>query len=467
MTSYIRKYGFFTFLIVFGLFSCKQEQSTISDKKEVAKKTVVNKALPEWAKNANLYEVNLRQYTKEGTFAAFQTHLPRLKEMGIDILWFMPIYPISESKRKGTLGSYYAVSDYKAVNPEHGTREDFKALVTAIHKEGMHIILDWVPNHTGWDHEWIANHKNWYTQDSNGNVIDPIDPGTGESWGWTDVADLNYGNRGMRNEMISDMAYWVTELDIDGFRMDVAHNVPDDFWKQCSDHLHSLGKPIFMLAEAELENHRNHGYFHADYGWHMHHLLNGVAKGEKNASDIYEALKEDMKKFKKGFHIHFTSNHDENTWAGTVMDRMGDAHKTLAALTACFDGMTLVYGGQEEPLEHRLKFFEKDDIGFKDYAYQDFYTRLLKNKKENMALWNGEHGGQLKRLVNNDDVFVFQRQNGDHTFVGIFNLSKGKQEISLPTTVTGKDVIRDQTLMFKAGESLRLEPWEFYMLDSR
>lgn len=463
MKFFILKYTLFTYFILFGLFSCKQENTPLVEK---TKKDTPITALPDWAKNANLYEVNLRQFTEEGTFRSFETHLPRLKAMGVDILWFMPIFPISVAKRKGPLGSYYAISDYKAVNPEHGTMADFKHLVSAIHNQGMHLILDWVPNHTGWDHPWITDHKDWYTQDSLGNVIDPIDPGTGKSWGWTDVADLNYDKKEMRQEMISDMSYWITDLGIDGFRMDVAHNVPDDFWKECTDQLYSLGKPLFMLAEAEMENHRNHGYFHASYGWHMHHLLNEVAQGTKNADDVYAALQEDKKKYSQGFHIQFTSNHDENTWNGTVMERMGAAHQTLAALTACFDGMALVYGGQEEPLTKRLKFFEKDDIGFENFRYKDFYTKLLQTKKSNKSLWNGEHGGELIRLVDHKDILAFTRKKDKHQFTGIFNLSSEAQSIKLPTALVGYDVMTNAERTFDKDATLTLKPWAYYMLSN-
>ncbi len=424
--------------------------------------------LPTWATSANIYEVNLRQYTKEGTFRAFMEHLPRLKEMGIDILWFMPIFPISEKNRKGSLGSYYAVSDYKAVNPEHGTMADFDAMVAAIHAQGMHLILDWVPNHTGWDHSWITAHKDWYTQDKNGNVIDPIDPGTGKSWGWTDVADLNYDNTAMRKEMISDMAYWVREKKIDGFRMDVAHNVPDDFWEAARDALYGLGRPIFMLAEAEMENHLNSRAFHANYGWSMHHLFNEIAKGEKPASHIDALLAADKKKMQHGFHIYFTSNHDENTWAGTVMDRMGAAHKPFAVLAATLGGMPLIYGGQEEPLKHRLEFFEKDDIGFGEYAYADFYKRLISLKHNNRALWNGKHGGALEKILeDNEQVYAFAREKDKDKVTCIFNLSGKPTSVTLETDIIGNDAMTDQQIKWKAQTAVALEPWQYYVISSK
>lgn len=451
---------------------CKEETKPAPPppppKPKVPERLPTDYSLPKWAKSANLYEVNLRQYTKEGTFNAFATHLPRLKKMGVDILWLMPIYPISETKRKGTLGSYYAVSDYKAVHPDLGTMDDFDNLVQAIHDQGMHVILDWVPNHTGWDHKWITEHKDWYTQDSEGNIIDPIDPGTGKSWGWTDVADLNYDNKEMRAEMISDLSFWVTERKIDGFRMDVAHNVPDDFWKETRDALFAHRRPLFMLAESEVPTHRNNRYFHATYGWSMHHLLNDIAQGKKKASDIDTLLKKDRKEFKKGFHIHFTSNHDENTWSGTVMDRMGDAHKTLAAFAATFDGMPLLYSGQEEPLKKRLEFFEKDEIGFQNYEYEEFYSKLNKIKHINPAMWNGRHGGKAqKMLIDNEDAYCFIRTKDGYKIMGLFNLSDKKNTIKLPVGIRGTNIMNNMPLKWMGGDEIIMKPWQYYLIKNK
>jgi len=297
--------------------------------------------LPAWAKSANIYEVNIRQYTPEGTFNAFATHLPRLKKMGVDILWLMPIFPISEAKRKGELGSYYAVSDFREVNPEFGTMSDMESLITAAHNLDMKIILDWVPNHTGWDHVWLKDHKDYYTQDSLGNVIDPIDPGTGKSWGWTDVADLNYDNKEMRAEMINDLLMWVNEKETDGFRFDVAHNVPNDFWEDAKSQILAADGEQFLLAEAEIAEQMNSELFHMAYGWEFHHIINDIAKGEKNVTAIDEWLTKDAKEYKKGIKMHFTSNHDENSWAGTVFERMKDSHLAFAVLTATFDGLSM------------------------------------------------------------------------------------------------------------------------------
>ncbi len=427
--------------------------------------------VPDWAKNAVIYEVNLRQYTPEGTIAAFRHHLPRLRDLGVDILWFMPIHPISQTKRKGTLGSYYAVADYKAVNPEHGTLEEFKALVQEIHDLGMKVILDWVPNHTGWDHPWISQHPDWYTQDENGNILDPVNPETGESWGWTDVADLNYDVPEMRLAMIEAMKFWVTECDVDGFRCDVAHGVPADFWVQATDSLYAL-EPLFMLAEAEVPELRNNGSFVMDYGWSFHHLMNEIARGEKNALDIERWLQEDRKKYTQGYHMHFTSNHDENSWAGTEFERLGEGHKAFAVLAATFDGMPLIYSGQEAAFNRRLAFFEKDSIDWGDFPYTDFYRTLFELKHRNQALWNGKDGGELQRIPTgaDDKVFAFLREKNGDRLVVVINLSPDTQTITLQgSAYTGEytNVFARGTTTLLEDMMMTLDGWEYAVFSNK
>ena len=416
--------------------------------------------LPEWAKSANIYEVNLRQYTQEGTFQAFQEHLPRLKEMGVDILWLMPIYPISAAKRKGTLGSYYAIADYKAVNPEHGTKEDFRALVQAIHALDMHVILDWVPNHTGWDHSWIKDHPNWYVY-RNGAISHPYEDG--KPTDWDDVAELNYSNKDMRMAMIDALQYWGTEFGIDGYRCDVAGEVPDFFWAEATEALTAVKKDIFMLAEAEKLTHRNNNYFHMSYGWELHHIMNKIAQGKMNVNAIDKWLQKDRAQFKRGLHMHFTSNHDENTWKGSVFERMGDGHKAFAILAATLDGMPLIYGGQEEPLNRQLQFFEKDNINFQNYAYADFYTTLLYFKKNNPALWNGRYGGEPIRINVSDYVYAYKRVKQDNCVIVILNLSNETQETELNEVIPEdmEDVFTGQVY---SGKKVVLGAWEWVML---
>lgn len=449
----------------FAFLSCKNNDTAEkADTSETSDSTIKEKefALPDWAKSANIYEVNIRQYTPEGTFNAFATHLPRLKKMGVDILWLMPIFPISEEKRKGGLGSYYAVSDFREVNPEFGSMEDMESLIAAAHNLDMKIILDWVPNHTGWDHVWLKEHKEYYTQDENGNVIDPIDPGTGKSWGWTDVADLNYDNKEMRAAMIDDMLMWVKEKGTDGFRFDVAHNVPNDFWEDVKTQILNADKNQFLLAEAENAEQMNNELFHMAYGWEFHHIINDIAKGEKNIKAIDEWLAKNAREYKKGVKMHFTSNHDENSWAGTVFERMKDNHKAFAVLVSTFNGMPLIYGGQEEPLDRRLEFFEKDDIGFKDYKYADFYTKLNSLKHKNEALWNEPHGGPITKLTDHEKIYAFSREKNGNEVIVMINFSDQKQSFELDRAIYQmKELFTGLKSTIKKGTKVNMRPWEY------
>lgn len=428
-----------------------QPQKTNQVEKE--KERTDHLKVPFWAKNAVMYEVNVRQYSDAGTFKAVQNDLPRLKELGVDILWLMPIHPIGEVKRKGSLGSYYAVKNYKAVNPKFGTQKDFNNLVKATHKQGMYLIIDWVPNHTAWDNVWITEHPDWYTKDKNGQITDPIDPNTGESWGWTDVADLNYNNADMRTEMIEAMKFWVTESDIDGFRCDVAHSVPVNFWNDVKTALDKV-KPLFMLAEAEKPVLHQNG-FHASYAWDLHHRLNKLAKGKMTAADISAYLLEDAKKHQlEDYRLNFTSNHDENSWNGTVFERMGAAHKCLAALTYVIPGMPLIYSGQEAPLKKRLAFFEKDAIDWNQYAYTDFYKNLNQLKKRNEALWNGNAGGALEIIPTTKakQVLALTRIKEEGIFAAIFNLSAKPVSIKIENDVFNTKVGKNH---------FELAPWAY------
>ncbi len=421
----------------------------------------------DWVKNANIYEVNIRQYTPEGTFKAFGAHLPRLREMGVDVLWLMPIFPISKENRKGSLGSYYAVGDYNKVNPEYGTPEDFKALVRQAHDLGMKVILDWVANHSGWDNPWVKEHPEWYTKNEKGEITDPIGQ-DGKSWGWTDVADLDFNNLEMRQAQIDALKFWVRDMGVDGFRCDVAFEVPDEFWIDARTQLDSI-RPVFMLAEAEHAPHRNNGSFQMSYGWSFHKLMNAIAEGKEDATAIAEWLKQDREKFSKGFHMHFITNHDENSWNGTEFERMGDGVETFAVLAHTFDGMPLMYSGQEVSLNKRLRFFDKDTIDWSGASMKDFYATLLQLKHENTALWNGAEGGEPKIISNTNEkaVFSYMREKGENRVVVVLNLTGESQEVSL----NGSDYVGDYTNLF-ANRSItlsedmvfQLNPWDYFVL---
>jgi len=462
-------YLFFAVLFIL-VTGCKNESATTEDTK-VEKSESLSKnprPLPEWAKDANIYEVNIRQYTPEGTFDAFANHLPRLRNMGVEILWFMPIFPISETKKKGTLGSYYAVSDFKATNPEFGTIEEFQNIINRAHSLGMKVILDWVPNHTGWDHVWITENPDFYTQDKDGNIVDPVDPATGKSWGWTDVADLNYENQAMRKEMIADMLFWVNEYKVDGFRMDVAHNVPNDFWEDASNQLFAANDSLYMLAESEDVEHVNNGYFHTIYGWGMHHLLNDIAKGKKNANSIDSLLAIKKDAIEQGTYMNFITNHDENSWAGTVEERMGEGADAFLVLVATFDGIPLIYSGQEEPLLKRLEFFEKDPIGFKNLEKAKLIKTLLTLKQRNKALGNGQYSVPLVKVGDSEHIYAFMKEKDGDKVAVMVNLSSEKQQIRLSQPVTGLTNLFDgRKVEMGPGTIKSFDPWEYWVASNR
>jgi len=435
------------------LFACSQnKEQSIVFKREYKHQ--------EWTKNTNIYEVNIRQYTPEGTFKAFEKHIPRLKKMGVDILWIMPIHPIGVKNHKGSLGSYYAVKDYRKVNPEFGTLDDFKSVVNTAHSLDMKVIIDWVANHTAWDNWLINAHPDWYTKDSTGNIIAPVPD-------WSDVADLNYDNKDMREYMTESMEYWLKETDIDGFRCDVAGMVPTDFWIDTRKHLDAI-KPVFMLAEWETKDILQ--AFDAVYGWEFHHIMNEVAQGKKNVNAITGYfIKHDSVYNADDYVMYFTSNHDENSWNGSEYERMGDAAQTMAVLSATIPGIPLVYSGQEDKLAKRLSFFDKDTIVWKNFELQDFYSKLLHLKKENKALWNGTTGGNFS-IVNNsnsENVFTFLRKKDNCKVLVILNLSDINQNITLQNKLIKgkyKSLFTDDDFNLADSVKFELSPWEYIVL---
>lgn len=434
--------------------SCNRAEKKNAIKKNPPQSFVVH---PEWSRNANIYEVNIRQFTPEGTLNAFREHIPRLKRMGVDILWLMPVQPIGEKNRKGGLGSYYSIRDYKAINPEFGTMEDFKALVKEAQDKGMKVILDWVANHTAWDHAWLTEHPDWYSQDSLGNIIAPYD--------WSDVAELNYKNRDVWIGMINEMKFWIQEADIDGFRCDVAWDVPMEFWDTARAELDKL-KPVFMLAEAEGPQYHTRA-FDMSYSWEIHHLLNDIAQGKKDVRKLDSLLvKEDTLYPADAYRMLFTSNHDENSWKGTEFERMGEASVCMAVLTFILPGMPLVYSGQESAFNERLKFFDKDTIDWRDYRLESFYSSLFKLKHAYQPLWNGTWGGPLERIKTTADssFLVFTREKEGDKIFALFNLSGQVKEAKLKGNSYAGDYrewFTGEETKFKKDAAVRLKPWEY------
>ena len=466
---------------ILTLLSCKNEtkQSIEESKEEIAAFS------PEVEENAVIYEVNIRQYSPEGSFNAFTKDIPQLKELGVKIIWVMPIFPISQTKRKATggddskfasempeaeqhkyLGSYYAVSDFKKVNPEFGTIEDFRNLVKTAHENGMYVILDWVPNHTGWDHVWIKEHPEFYTKNAKGEIIDPINPENGKSWGWSDVADLNYDNQELRKTMIGDMMHWVKNENIDGFRCDVASNVPTDFWQQAIPQLRKE-KNIFMLAEAWEPELLKDNLFDMCYAWEGHHIMNDIAKGKKLVADWDSYMEKVSKDYEANdILMNFVDNHDENSWNGTINSRLGEAREAMIALSYLTPGMPLIYCGDEYGLDHSLKFFEKDSIPKSKGKEWDLLAKLGELKNNNSALAGGKQKASYKKIPTSDDnsVLVFEREKEGKKVVFVANLTKDEQNVTFELDQKYTDYNTGKPFEFQKEEGLKLQPWQYYIL---
>jgi cyclomaltodextrinase / maltogenic alpha-amylase / neopullulanase len=411
---------------------------------------------PAWSENATIYEANIRQHSPQGSFSKFEAYLPELKKMGVTIIWVMPINPIGEKNRKGSLGSYYAVRDYKAVNPEFGTPEDFRRLVKRAHALGMKVIIDWVANHTAWDHPWATSHPEYYTKDAKGGFVPPVPD-------WHDVIKLDFNNKALRAEMKDAMEYWVREFDIDGYRCDVAAMVPVDFWNDMRVALDKI-KPVFMLAEA-VEPVLHEKAFDMTYGWQHKDLFGDIAKGKKSVKDLDAYLAGEEAHYNSDAYrmLHIT-NHDLNSWEGTEFERLGDGVDAFLVLSHIMKGMPLMYSGQEAGNAKALHFFERQPIQWAPHRFKGMYSTLFALKKSNRALWNGNAGGPMVRLGNDTNVFAFSRSKGNNRVVGIFNLSNAAQGFTLAeATLAGtyKDAMSGKPLKLAAGEKIVLKPWEY------
>ncbi|GHA29534.1 alpha-amlyase [Salinimicrobium marinum] len=457
--------------------SCKNEnqQEPVAEKEQSG----IEPVSEEMMESAVIYEANIRQYSPEGTFDAFTEEIPQLKDLGVKIIWLMPVYPISEVKRKATgdrsiediedpeerkkyLGSYYAIADYSAVNPEFGTEEDFRELVETAHDNGMYVILDWVANHTGWDHHWLEEHPEFYTKNKQGEIIDPLNPATGESWNWTDVADLNYDNKKLWSAMTSEMRYWIEEHNIDGFRADVAGEVPTEFWEQSLEELEGI-KPLFMLAESE-DKDLFHNAFDMGYNWEGHHLMNQLAQQEISVEVWDDYMKKiDTTYQKDDFLMNFVTNHDENSWNGTVQERMGDASETMLALTYTLPGMPLIYSGQEYDMDKRLKFFEKDTIPKEKGNVWPVLEKLGTLKKESPALHGGKNAADYNRLETSADkkILAFERSKDGAQVIYIANMSDEEQDFTINLEGDFTDYMNGDTTTLAPGAKLNFQPWEY------
>lgn len=458
------------------LLACKKE-----DKEPIlAENSVVKEYSPiqdQDLENAVIYEANIRQYSPEGTFNEFTKDIPELKALGVKVIWLMPVFPISEKNRKAKsdlmvediedpkerqkyLGSYYAVADYKEVNPDLGTPEDLKNLIKTAHDNGLYVILDWVANHTGWDNVWIDAHPDFYTKDANGKMMHPA--GTD----WTDTADLNYDNTDLWEAMTGAMSHWVKEYDVDGFRCDVAHEVPTEFWNYATKKLESQ-KSLFMLAESEKKDLFKEA-FDMGYNWEGHHLMNQLATGETSVEKWDEYMSRNENDYQEDdILMNFITNHDENSWNGSVKERMGNKAETMLAFSYMIPGMPLIYSGQEYDMDYRLKFFEKDTIPKIKGNTWDLLKKLGELKNTNAALNGGKNAASYTRLETNKDnsVYAIKREKSGDVVYFIANLS-AQIEIIHIKGMSGKltDVIRGGSVNFKEGDSLDFTPYGYRIL---
>lgn len=417
---------------------------------------------PKWAYESTIYELNTRQLTPEGTFAAAEAVLPTLRENGIDILWIMPCQPIGKLTRKGTLGSYYSIIDYCQMNPEFGTRADFEHFLQTAHDLGFKVILDWVANHTAPDSEWTKN-EGWHYRDSLGNLMVQYD--------WTDISKLDYSNQDMRNEMLKCMKWWMDSIGIDGFRCDVAGEVPTDFWNWAMADIRKDHPDMFTLAEDEDKAQElTETAFDMYYGWTLHHLMNGVAQGKNSVEDLWAYFaKADSTIRPNAIRMNFITNHDENSWNGTEFERMGNSVPLWSAFCYVVPGMPMIYTGQLSGNHHRLEFFEKDLIDTNpEYAQADLYKQLNQLRADNKALHSPEQGAPMMRIAaDNEHIFACVRHAEgkwcDNTVIAVMNMSGEEQTVTLDLTgYEGKyDCICGKNITLEATQTFQLKPWEY------
>ena len=421
---------------------------------------------PEWSYSAVLYELNIRQFTPEGTLNAAIERLPFLRSIGIDAIWLMPIYPIGVEGRKGTLGSYYSISDYKGVNPEFGTADDFRAFVSAAHAMGIKVLLDWVANHTARDARWITERPaDWYERDAEGVAKVP--------WDWTDTAKLNYANHDVWLGEIDAMRYWVEEFGVDGFRCDMAMLVPIEFWQEASEELHKIKSDIFMLAEAEEDNLFDRA-FNMSYQWNVHHIMVDIAKGARRVWDLRNAIHAERQRYpREAMRMSFTSNHDENSWSGSEQSRFGASLEVMTALTFLMPStMPLIYTGQEVGYDHSFEFFERDAIPtglYRENRTTELYRRLIALKHSERALDAGERGGDMIEIDNNakDCMITLVREVGDSRVVAILNLSPYTIHADFNTGIyagTYRDALSGERVELAEHVERDIAPWHYQIL---
>jgi len=418
----------------------------------------------EWKHTTNIYEVNLRQYTKEGTFKAFEKEMPRLKKMGVETLWFMPITPIAQQNKKGSMGSPYAAQDYVSINPEFGTLEDFKHMVNEAHKQGFKVIIDWVANHTGWDHVWTKTNPEFYLKDPDGkfHIAEGMD----------DIIELDFSNPKLREAMIDAMKFWVRETNIDGFRCDLASWVEVDFWEQARPEVEKI-KPLYFLGEFdELESPAYGKVFDASYSWKWMHLSKDFYQKKLPISDLKKLLQEYSNIGDKSMRAWFTTNHDENSWNGTEYEKYGEMAQALAVFSATWNGVPLLYSGQELPMKtKRLEFFEKDPIPWTgSYQLADFYKTLLTLKSNNPALRGGDPAVTTywTKTSADDKIMGYLRKNGNKEVLVLLNLSDSNVNFSLDSEEANgsyQNVFSKEKQSINKGSNFQMKAYDYLVFE--
>ena len=443
---------------LFGMAGCAESPSEL-EPAAAEPRTVDGR--PAWIRDAVIYELFVPDFTDEGTFSAIIPRLGELKELGITTIWLMPIHPIGIEERKGVLGSPYAIRDFYAVNPEYGTKEDFRALVDAVHAEGMYLILDFVANHTAWDHPWTQTHPDWYTPGPDGGLSVPLSP-EGTLTDWTDVADLNYDNLALRAEMAGVMRYWVEEFDIDGYRCDVAEWVPFEFWKEAIAAVREV-KPVLMLAEAGDPGLHRAG-FDLTYAWPFYGTLKAVWEGA-SVTELRSLVQEIDATLPEGaLRLRFTTNHDETAWDATPPQLFGGQEGARAAsvLAHTMPGVPLLYNGQEIGQDTPVPFFEKSTYDWsQNPEMRAFFDAFFDFYAESTALRHGS----FTAFAEDDDVMLFARTAATEQLLVAVNVRPHSEAVTLPTSLQGDqlmDVLRGEPVV--SGQTLSLGPYEYRLL---
>jgi len=447
---------FIVLSICAGILRAQQEQKPL-----VNYASVDAHESADWVKNALIYEVYLRSFSKEGTLKALESRIPELKKLGVTVVWLMPIHPVGKINRKGTLGSPYSVQDYYGINPEFGTLDDFKSLVSTVHHQGLKIIIDLVANHTAWDNPMLNEHPEWYTHNASGKIISPNPD-------WTDVADLNYDSPELRMYMITMMKYWVHDIGIDGFRCDVAELVPTDFWNNARKELDAI-KPVMMLSEGTIPEHHIRA-FDLTYSWNMYDVLENVIKGSIAATVFDELLTSESNQYpRNSLRMRFNTNHDKNAWDAPAVEKFSpEGAKATAVLAFTYPGVPLIYNGEEVGNEKKLSLFEKVDINWsKGKDFRELYEALGSLRHEHPALRQGTY--MFVRNSASASVYSFIRVKEQDTMLVVINFGSAveKLKLKLPaaTRNSWKNLISGTNILITNGlVELQVSPLGFVVL---